>query len=461
MQTLSKKGHSLAIAISGIIASMAGISAPTAAHASGFVDDATLTGGVYYFQRERDRKDVTTDKYNTNLSHGTWNAGLLYSSGYAAGIIGLDVGAFGVVDMIDSDSSAHPNEIALSKSKKTYDENWSGDRSGANLYRAAIKVKQGPFWSNIGLIQPSGQTLLGTQWGFYPGTYQGAEVGANFDYGTAGALSMSYMWTNKYHAPWYTEFDGFYQNDKTTKINYLHSVGLKYDFKNSLVLEAAFGQSQGYINQYFAKSSYAFQVAGRPLNASYQFYGSQDKVKDGGVNDLYNGMAWLQAITLGYTVDQLSFRVEGTRVHAPGNQGFFLQRMTPSYASSNGRLDVWWNNRSDFNADGENALFTGVSYDLAKWQLPGFTVGASYVYAWNAKPAAGSTGTTDSLKESAWSLDAGYTIQSGKAKNTNLALHYTNYNNHSNIPSWGGGYGNIFQDEHDVKFIIAAPVSIF
>lgn len=42
----------------------------------------------------------------------------------------------------------------------------------------------------------------------------GAEAGANFDYGDAGALSFSYMWTNEYKAPWHIEMDKFYQNDK-------------------------------------------------------------------------------------------------------------------------------------------------------------------------------------------------------------------------------------------------------
>ncbi len=42
------------------------------ARAEGFIDDSTLTGGIYYWQRERDRKDVTDgDKYKTNLSHST------------------------------------------------------------------------------------------------------------------------------------------------------------------------------------------------------------------------------------------------------------------------------------------------------------------------------------------------------------------------------------------------------
>jgi hypothetical protein len=93
-------------------------------------------------------------------------------------------------------------------------------------------------------------------------------------------------------------------------------------------------------------------------------------------------------------------------------------------------------------------------------------VGASYVYAWDAKPS--SKPTTDGyydadnrLKESAYSLDALYTVQDGRAKGTLFKLHFTQYDNHSDIPSWGGGYGNIFQDERDVKFIVIAPFTIF
>ncbi|SUG67217.1 outer membrane protein [Salmonella enterica subsp. enterica] len=52
-------------------------------------------------------------------------------------------------------------------------------------------------------------------------------------------------------------------------------------------------------------------------------------------------------------------------------------------------------------------------------------------------------------------------LQEGRAKGTMFKLHFTEYDNHSNIPSWGGGYGNIFQDERDVKFIVIAPFTIF
>eukprot|EP01083_Nonionella_stella_P164017 541601_1 len=74
MRTFSGKRSTLALAIAGVTA-MSGFMAMPEARAEGFIDDSTLTGGIYYWQRERDRKDVTDgDKYKTNLSHSTWNA---------------------------------------------------------------------------------------------------------------------------------------------------------------------------------------------------------------------------------------------------------------------------------------------------------------------------------------------------------------------------------------------------
>lgn len=56
--------------------------------------------------------------------------------------------------------------------------------------------------------------------------------------------------------------------------------------------------------------------------------------------DVYDGLAWLQAITVGYNVGPVGLSLEGSWVKAEGNQGFFLPRMTPGYASANGRLDI-------------------------------------------------------------------------------------------------------------------------
>ncbi len=55
---------------------------------------------------------------------------------------------------------------------------------------------------------------------------------------------------------------------------------------------------------------------------------------------------WLQALTFGYKVAEVvDLRLEGTRVKADGQQRLFSTTyMTPTYASSNGRLDIWWDN---------------------------------------------------------------------------------------------------------------------
>jgi hypothetical protein len=459
-----------------------GMMATPDAHAAGFIDDSTLTGGVYYWQRERDRKDLNKtqeetrpdgskvtvnnpayNKYATNLSHSTANLSLDFSSGYAWDVLGLDVAAFTAIEMAEASDSGHPNEIAFSSSNHAYNESYSGDKSGVSLYKAAAKFKYGGFWGHAGYIQPAGQTLIAPHWSLMPGTYRGVEAGYKHDFGEPGELSFSYMWADKYKSPWHLEMDDFRQNDRKTGVSYIHSLGAKYDFKNDFVLEGAYGQAENYIDQYFAKASYKMELAGNPLTTSYQFYGAQDRINDkNDPNSIYDGLAWLQALTFGYTTGQFNWRLEGTMVKAEGNQGFFLQRMTPTYASSNGRLDVWWDNRSDFNANGEKSVYAGVLYDLAKWNLPGLAVGGSYVYAWDAKPSTNAAyDQSQRLKESAWSLDALYTIQEGRAKGTLFKLHYTQYDNHSDNPSWGGGYGNIFQDEKDVKFIVIAPFTIF
>jgi hypothetical protein len=60
-------------------------------------------------------------------------------------------------------------------------------------------------------------------------------------------------------------------------------------------------------------------------------------------------------------------------------------------------------------------------YDMKNWDMPGWAFGASYVYAWDAKP--GRMASPDAyydpdyrLKESAYSLDAMYTVQEGRRR---------------------------------------------
>lgn len=442
------------------------------ASASGFIDDSALVGGVYYWQRHRERKDMQPDsekynRYTSNLHHSTINTSLDYSSGYAGDWIGLDFATFAAVEISNKGPGA-PNEIGFSDGDSRWDEPWSGDRNGVSIYKAALKMKYSDLWMRAGYLQPSGQTLMSPHWSLLPGTYRGVELGTLKHFTDSGDFAVSYMWSDKYKAPWYKKMYDFRKADGVTKLNYMHSVGAKFTSKNKWQLEAAYGQADSYMDQFFTKASYAFPVMGNDLETSWQFYGAHDREKGGAanVNDVYSGLAWLQALTLGYRTGPFNFRLEGTWVKADGNQGFFLQRMTPSYASSNGRLDVWWDSRSDWNANGEKAVFAGVMAELDGLHLPGWQIGTSYAYGWGAKPSSNPIyNQNQRLRESAWNMDLIYTIPQGWGernwgKCTQFRLHYTRYDNHSTIPSYEGGYGNIFQDEKDVKFIVTAPFTI-
>ncbi len=449
-----------------ILLSCSFISLSPESYAGGFFEDSALTGDIYYWQRERDRKEPGQGHYQTNLSHGTWNGQLDFSSGTVAGIFSADIAAFTAIEMLESSASAHPNEIAFSSSDRAYSEAWAGDKSGISLYKAFATLQYRPFTLHAGYLQPQGQSLLAPHWSLLPGTYRGAEVLFSPQNTGAGNLKLSYMWTDRYKAPWHLKMDRFYKNDRNSRIAYLHSLGAEYDFSNGLVVESAMGQAKDYLNQYMAKTRYTVDLAGSPLTASYQFYGAKHQHSQDAANPLYQGMAWLQAITLAYRCGPVSWRVEATQVSAAGRQGYFLQRMTPTYASSNGRLDIWWDNRSDFNAHGEKAVFISGMYDLAHLKLPGLTVGASFVYGWDARPSSVNDSPDhwyragNRLRESAWSLKGMYTVQEGRAKGTFFKLHFTRYHNHSDIPTGAGGYGNIFQDEKDIKFLMGVPFTL-
>ncbi len=83
---------------------------------------------------------------------------------------------------------------------------------------------------------------------------------------------------------------------------------------------------------------------------------------------------------------------------------------------------------------------------------PGWTTAVSKVYGWGGK----AYGFDQTLKESSYALDLGYKFPGGKLKDASINLHYTHYNNKTDLPSWVG-FKNAFQDERDVKFIVILP----
>lgn len=248
MCMFSGKCSMLVLVIVGVIV-MLGFMVMLEVCVEGFIDDLILIGGIYYWQCERDCKDVIDgDKYKINFFYFIWNVNFDFQFGYVVDMFGLDIVVFMVIEMVENGDSFYLNEIVFLKSNKVYDEDWFGDKSGISLYKVVVKFKYGLVWVRVGYIQLIGQTLLVFYWSFMLGIYQGVEVGVNFDYGDVGVLSFFYMWINEYKVLWYLEMDEFYQNDKIIKVDYLYFFGVKYDFKNNFVLEVVFGQVEGYID---------------------------------------------------------------------------------------------------------------------------------------------------------------------------------------------------------------------
>lgn len=137
------------------------------------------------------------------------------------------------------------------------------------------------------------------------------------------------------------------------------------------------------------------------------------------------------------------------------------------YVFLNGCLDIWWDNCFDFNVNGEKVVFFGVMYDLKNWNFLGFVIGVFYVYVWDVKFVIWQSNLDvyyDKnwiIEEFVYSLDAVYIIQDGCVKGMMFKLYFIEYDNYFDILSWGGGYGNIFQDECDVKFMVIVLFIIF
>jgi hypothetical protein len=163
------------------------------------------------------------------------------------------------------------------------------------------------------------------------------------------------------------------------------------------------------------------------------------------------------ALLTSWAAGPYSMRVEATYTGAEAKdtgKNWFAYRPTQDYGQSNGAYEIWWNNRSDFNHDGEYAFFLSASRDFADIGGNGFSAGLSGAYGAGAKASG-----YDELVEYAYSFFANYAIQGGALKDANISFYYTNFYNDSDAPDWGP-YSNAFNDETDFKLILTMPFGV-
>ncbi|MGL5288496.1 MAG: OprD family outer membrane porin, partial [Aeromonas sp.] len=435
--------------------------------------DSKLTGGLFYFQRDRQRIDGGPNgdgKYHSNLSHGTAQAALNFNSGYAWDVVGLDLGGFGAYDLSVDESNPVNQENEFSFAGNSWGHNYKdgAPSGGFSLSTAALKLKllDGSITAKGGYTQLYVPGQIGVNWSYQPGTYRGGQVEGNF-----GGLYLTYAIADEYKAPWFKDTQNFSRAkykpwvagysplEDQYKIDYIHGIAARYTFESGTAVTASFGQSQGYMDSYHFKLAHKFDVLGG-LSTSYQFYGSETSnfvASAGDAGETYNGLAWQQALTAAWAMGPYGFRLEGMWTKADGDEGNYLPRLTRGYANSQGANEIWWDSRSDWNNHNEKAVFAGVTRSLDDLVgAPGWAIGVSGAYGWDAE------NPTSGLKngeEWAANFDVMYTVQTGKLKDTLFKLHFTDYNNkQDNLGSWA--YPNMFTSERDVKFHIIMPLTI-
>ena len=427
-----------------------------------FLDDADLTGGVYYFQRDRRRYDTAKGGYATNLDHTTLQGNVDFTSGFLGGIVGIDFAAFGSADIHNHGAVDH--EMSFVPWSDPWHPDWSETRTrdGVSIYKAAIKAKAGPLWGRAGYFQPAGPGVLGVNWSIMPGTYQGVNLGGDF-----GRLSVALAWADRYKAPWFESTNAFLKNDGESRVPWMWSAGARYNFENGLSLEAAYGESKDHLKNAHFKSRYetTFDTGGKggkgKLALGYHLYAMDDSDDSGtSVNDNFDGIATQHYLFSRLDLDLWTVKLEGTYTRAPMNSpvqvGYFAYRLTDRNGSSKGAYEAWWDARSDWNADNETAVYLGLERRLDDLlPLAGFSAGVSAAMGWDGK----AYGHAEHLKEWAFNFDIGYTRPDGPFKGAFVKLHYTEYKNGSSQPSWVA-YKNAFQDEHDWKLFAGIPFDL-
>ncbi|BBL88092.1 multidrug transporter [Vibrio rotiferianus] len=430
-----------------------------ASAASAFFEESTVTGALNFWMRDRTRADVDSNGNQTskkpNLDHGSMYLSLGFSSGYISDTVGLDLNVYSTFDMWNNASPDH--EMNFWGVDNPYDMNptdssgcsgaWDSDctDNGAAFQTAALKFKFGDsVTAKAGYFQPSVPTAMGVNWSFAAGTYTGGEIGANFD-----DLALGFVYAVEYRAPWFKKSYEF-RDGQNKDAGDAYSFGARYNLTPNSSLDIAYaGLTDGPRKNAHIKYKHTTENG---WYLSPQVYIMDDE-------DQYDSTAFQAAFLSSKSVGAYSFRLEGTYTSADstdtrGNVGNFAYRLTEKYGGSNGAYDIWWNNRSDFNHDGEIGFFGQMSRDFSDLGAPGFSAGINGVYAFGAEAEG-----YDELIEYSGSVFANYAIQGGPLKGAHLGMYYTRYVNDSDAPNWTG-YSNGFQDENDLKVTLVIPMSI-
>jgi hypothetical protein len=423
-----------------------------------------ISGELIYFQRRSNRHDVADGRRHTLRDHRTVQTRLDFASAYADNAIGIDIGLFSANDIHNCCAPDHEFNFVPWRNPWEADGSKRHARDGFSLHRAQIKLRRDGWWGKFGYYQPQGPGVLGVNWSILPGTLRGFEGGGRIGFGGGAKkreLIFAVQWANGYKAPWYRDVYHFRAADRERRVEDVYSFGVRCETtagKSSHSAEVAWGEARGFLQNAHFKFKYRREFNPTLSTAfSYQLHAATDRVRGNDAGYFGGGRGWQHYLAWSGTKLPYTVKVEFTNTHAPSRNdthlGYFVYRLSGGYGGANGAYEPWWDNRSDWNHNRESAYFVSIARNFDDvLSTPGFSAAISAVYGHGGQVY----GISENLRESAWSIHFTYAVPAGPLKGTRASLHYTEYDNHTRLPSWQG-FKNLFQDERDLKILVIVP----
>ncbi|PRP72613.1 hypothetical protein BUE93_00850 [Chromobacterium amazonense] len=406
----------------------------------------TTLSAIYY---GRDRQDQTPGSNNGDIHVNALNLGLNFKSGYAWDHLGFDAAAHAALRLNNGLGWSEVLYHDVNDKSDPSEEGRGKDKSTAVLSQAALKFRQNA--DGQGLSARLGYTpisigTMGTSGGLQSHAYRGFEGKYKF-----GDFEVGYGWADQFRNEWDNQFrdmtNKWHQNrapyNDGSKIDYVHSLGLRYAPKNWFV-DVGFGEGKDYRSNYQIAASYTWQLGADSLTATGYYIGAKYKA-----NGLYSldgkkpiadpKREWHASGSLSYTTGGLTLMGGYGTTHSP-DSGEMNFRLTSWANSDNRNFIQTWGQLDDFVWDGTKVFKVGLSYDFGKVGVAGLSAGISANFASGMKNGPNKADT----KAEEIDFNVGYTVQSGFLKGASIGVYPAQLRTH-------GFSGKA--DRNDVKVI--------
>ncbi|WP_067582904.1 OprD family outer membrane porin [Endozoicomonas ascidiicola] len=407
--------------IASAIATVAVLSSGTvvADGGEGFIDGSSMDLGVMYYGRERDHENAG----NQIRVHALGlNANL--KSGYYNGWLGADFSAASNIDLMGG--SGHGQSEVL-----YYDNKNPGDeRSSERVTKARIKMKFGD--EALGADIKAGYTdinagVIGTSAGINAHSYRGIDAKLNMD-----NLQLAYGRADQFQNDWDDRFrdltNSWHQNKNNTggeQIDFIHSIGARYDLNGNGWVDAAYGEGKDYRKNYHLAGSYSFDLEELGTLTLTSYYQS-GKYEEGGAytydadpSDSGVDMQSVEKTEREYTWSNSAALSRGNWNFLTGygqtsakDSGEYQLRLTAWANSDHRNFLQTWAQLDDFLWDGQKVVKFATSYNF-DGDLKGFSTGVSYNYGWDNYNNRGTATENRDGEMHALDFQFSYAVQSG------------------------------------------------